>query len=150
MVKFETIFTILLNCQDKDNIETCKCEMDRDQLVKEIIFDKLMKMTDNKDSVRRLRVSICLQTLSKKYSFSKIFKKLKNSKNFHFQACMLDKVCPAFWTNWTEWEMCDKECGPGGRQKRVRHCQEFYTNYDSKACNGHGMMYRKCKNNKRC
>ena len=63
---------------------------------------------------------------------------------------MLDKVCPAFWTNWTEWEMCDKECGPGGRQKRVRHCQEFYTNYDSKACNGHGMMYRKCKNNKRC
>ena len=38
--------------------------MDRDQLIKEIIFDKLMKMTDNKDSVRRLRVSIQLQSLN--------------------------------------------------------------------------------------
>ena len=38
--------------------------MDRDQLIKEIIFDKLMRMTDNKDSVRRLRVSIQLQSLN--------------------------------------------------------------------------------------
>ena len=64
MVKFETIFTILLNCQDEANVETCKCEMDRDQLVKEIIFDKLMQITDNKESVRQLRVSIQLQNLN--------------------------------------------------------------------------------------
>ena len=63
---------------------------------------------------------------------------------------MLDKICPAFWTKWTEWEMCDKECGPGGRQKKVRHCQEFYTNYDSNACNGHGVKFRQCVKNKRC
>ena len=63
---------------------------------------------------------------------------------------MLDKICPAFWTKWTEWERCDKECGPGGRQKKVRHCQEFYTNHDSNACNGHGVMYKKCKKNRRC
>ena len=62
----------------------------------------------------------------------------------------MDKVCPAFWTSWTEWDRCDKECGPGGQQKKVRHCQEFYTNFDSKACSGQGVMTRKCKNNKRC
>ena len=38
--------------------------MNRDQLVQEIIFDKLMKITDNKDTLRRLRVSISLETLS--------------------------------------------------------------------------------------
>ena len=32
--------------------------MDRDQLIKEIIFDKLLKKTDNNNSVRRLRVSV--------------------------------------------------------------------------------------------
>ena len=63
---------------------------------------------------------------------------------------MLDKICPAFWTKWTEWESCDKECGPGGRQKKVRHCQEFYTNHDSNACNGHGVKFRQCTKNKRC
>ena len=63
---------------------------------------------------------------------------------------MMDKVCPAFWTSWTEWDRCDKECGLGGQQKKVRHCQEFYTNFDSKACSGQGVMTRKCKNNKRC
>ena len=63
---------------------------------------------------------------------------------------MMDKVCPAFWTKWTDWDICDKECGPGGRQKKVRHCQEFYTNYDSNACNGHSVMYKKCTKTKRC
>ena len=63
---------------------------------------------------------------------------------------MLDRICPAFWTKWTEWERCDKECGPGGRQKKVRHCQEFYTNHDSNACNGHGVKFRQCTKNKRC
>ena len=63
---------------------------------------------------------------------------------------MLDKICPAFWSNWTDWESCNKECGPGGRQKKVRHCQEFYTNLESDACNGPGVMYRQCKKNKRC
>ena len=63
---------------------------------------------------------------------------------------MLDKICPAFWSKWTDWERCDKECGPGGHQKRVRYCQEFYTNYDSTACKGHGVMTRHCKTNKRC
>ena len=70
--------------------------------------------------------------------------------NINFQACMLDKICPAFWSNWTDWESCNKECGPGGRQKKVRHCQEFYTNLESDACNGPGVMYRQCKKNKRC
>ena len=37
--------------------------MDRDQLINEIIFDKLMRMTDNKDSVRRLRVREHVQTM---------------------------------------------------------------------------------------
>ena len=63
---------------------------------------------------------------------------------------MLDKICPAFWSKWTDWERCDKECGPGGRQKKVRYCQEFFTNYDSKACKGHGVITRHCKTNKRC
>ena len=38
--------------------------MDLDQLIKEIIFDKLMKITDNKDSVIQLRVSIQSQNLN--------------------------------------------------------------------------------------
>ena len=50
--------------------------MDRNQLIKEIIFDKLMKMTDNKDSVRRLRVSIQLQSLNFWLTNIQIYKNL--------------------------------------------------------------------------
>ena len=58
--------------------------MDRDQLIKEIIFDKLMQITDNKESVRQLRVSIQLQNLNFWLTNIQIYKNLycrkKNSK----------------------------------------------------------------------
>ena len=53
--------------------------MNRDQFIKEVIFDKLMRMTEtenDKDSVRRLRVSILLQTLNFWLTHIQIYKNL--------------------------------------------------------------------------
>ena len=56
--------------------------MDRDQLIKEIIFDKLMKMTENKNSVIQLRVSRGLQGV----------KIPKNYKIVFFWACCIEFI----------------------------------------------------------
>ena len=50
--------------------------MDRDQLIKEIIFDKLMKLTDNKESVIQLRVSLLIQSLNFWLTNIQIYKNL--------------------------------------------------------------------------
>ena len=71
-------------------------------------------------------------------------------KFFNLQSCMIDKICPSFWTNWSNWNECDVECGSNGRQKRVRICQEFYTNKPSNKCNGTDVNYKKCSQSPRC
>ena len=47
--------------------------MDRNQLINEIIFDKLMKMTENRNSVIQLRVSRGLQGVKLPKNYKIVF-----------------------------------------------------------------------------
>lgn len=54
------------------------------------------------------------------------------------------------WTQWGGWSLCDKICGPGGIQKRVRYCADPYPSYDGKVCEGPTSETRACVNNTQC